>query len=458
MPRSTGLTLQELVSHTGAGVLVMAPVPLLPRLLLRAVCRGFRDAVDESLALVEEITASDLAPALAVDERAVVEGGKEPVEARAEDEGVVVSPAATTSVLVGQHFHNPTPPAAVGAQPVVAVGSLADFPSSGRREASGARPGRAEVPGCAAGDGMDEAAAQEGDGSVVAMRGTTFSQSSHPLCASDMETGEGAGDVAARGEEILGGHPTSTETNPFRRVPTEERADAIGHSMGRVGAADASGHTGRLGAAGPLLDVVGSPGAAAGSYSMGPPSGGFDTSAALSLRAGPQGSARLDIPSGLCVVTLSSGDVPSQADIFAPFSSGGGQGEGLRGGLPGTAFPAGGSVSMDDVIMQVATHCPRLRRLCLARTLGVTDMSIAALASACPHLEHLDVAWCQDVSDASVECVAVGCPKLRGLCVSGCRRVTDHGLMALAERCGSLQHLDAAWCRWVGYKIVASGG
>eukprot|EP00899_Mesostigma_viride_P027446 jgi/Mesvir1/7887/Mv11820-RA.1 len=119
------------------------------------------------------------------------------------------------------------------------------------------------------------------------------------------------------------------------------------------------------------------------------------------------------------------------------------------------ALDANNTDVTDHGVIEVALHCPRLRRLLLSE--GVSDDGIASVAQNCPRLEHLGIPHCDDMTDDALMMIAAGCPRLTQLDAirSG---IGDEGLILLAEACAGLRHLDVSWTDVTDAGVCAVAG
>lgn len=96
----------------------------------------------------------------------------------------------------------------------------------------------------------------------------------------------------------------------------------------------------------------------------------------------------------------------------------------------------------DDILGQLARHCPQLRILALPYTYQVTDAGVNALGTHLSQLESLLLTFAVEVTDSGLQRLAQGCPRLQALDLSGCRLLTDAALAALASHCPRLQRVN----------------
>eukprot|EP00899_Mesostigma_viride_P014019 jgi/Mesvir1/22618/Mv14062-RA.1 len=92
----------------------------------------------------------------------------------------------------------------------------------------------------------------------------------------------------------------------------------------------------------------------------------------------------------------------------------------------------------DGAVSALATSCPRLRHLAISCCYQVTDRCIVTLAEHCARLEHLSVEGCGKVADTGISAVARTCPRLEHLNVLGCHKVTDASITLVGEHCRQL--------------------
>ena len=78
----------------------------------------------------------------------------------------------------------------------------------------------------------------------------------------------------------------------------------------------------------------------------------------------------------------------------------------------------------DTVVLSIAKHCPKLKRLSLRRC-KVTDSSVCEVAIHCHDLLLLELARIHKLTDKCVIALAGNCPYLEELYISGCTMITS---------------------------------
>jgi hypothetical protein len=103
----------------------------------------------------------------------------------------------------------------------------------------------------------------------------------------------------------------------------------------------------------------------------------------------------------------------------------------------------------DEAIKHVATHCPLLESLNVARTMGsIGDSSLRFIGEHCRSLTSIDVSWISGrVSDDSMMHIAQCCPLLKRVAMRmTAGLVTNRTLFVIAANASGLQHLDISEC------------
>ncbi|KAK9159216.1 hypothetical protein Scep_005790 [Stephania cephalantha] len=134
----------------------------------------------------------------------------------------------------------------------------------------------------------------------------------------------------------------------------------------------------------------------------------------------------------------------------------------------------------DNSLIQVGKICRELVELDLYRSMGITDLSIAAIASGCPRLEMITLAYCKDITDTSlvslskcsrlsvveirgcssissagISTIALGCKQLTVLDVKKCHNVDDAGLLPLTNFSRSLRQINLSYCSITDVGLLA---
>jgi len=107
----------------------------------------------------------------------------------------------------------------------------------------------------------------------------------------------------------------------------------------------------------------------------------------------------------------------------------------------------------DQVLIQVATHCIKLRELRLAHCQGLTGHALKQLSIGCAHLEHFDLSYCNSITD--VQHILVNLPNWRKLCtlsMRGCNTLTTQ----LFPYHPSIISIDLSWCEQLKDTSVSS--
>uniref|UniRef100_T1ITN6 F-box domain-containing protein n=1 Tax=Strigamia maritima TaxID=126957 RepID=T1ITN6_STRMM len=107
--------------------------------------------------------------------------------------------------------------------------------------------------------------------------------------------------------------------------------------------------------------------------------------------------------------------------------------------------------NFDDVVIELAQHCRKIKCLDLWRAKSLTRVGFLAIANRCQHLQELDVGWCTDLSTAG-ECLAElarNCPKLKKLFLTAIRTFRDADVAAVSYYCPNLEQLDILGTREV---------
>ncbi|EQC37348.1 hypothetical protein SDRG_05565 [Saprolegnia diclina VS20] len=109
----------------------------------------------------------------------------------------------------------------------------------------------------------------------------------------------------------------------------------------------------------------------------------------------------------------------------------------------------------DDVLFVMATTCPDLRKLNLARCRYVTDDGLCHIAKHCTRLEVVDLSW-SIASDRTVRTLLSHAISLQRLSLQGCKAL--HGAFLDAMRIDKiatrLTHLDLSWVDGVATETV----
>ncbi|XP_019625876.1 PREDICTED: F-box/LRR-repeat protein 2-like [Branchiostoma belcheri] len=103
-------------------------------------------------------------------------------------------------------------------------------------------------------------------------------------------------------------------------------------------------------------------------------------------------------------------------------------------------FTACVAMSM-EVLQVIASKCVNLERFHVAGLADVRDDLLLTLASNCPKLSNVTFKSCNQLTDASV-CELSRCCPLREVVLSGVRSLTDRSILSLANSC---QHLDCVY-------------
>ncbi len=92
----------------------------------------------------------------------------------------------------------------------------------------------------------------------------------------------------------------------------------------------------------------------------------------------------------------------------------------------------------DAGVIELAQKCTALKDLNLCGT-SITDAAITAIATNCGDLEELVLQNCENLTDAALRVVRL--PKLTNLDLSGCSEISDAGLIELSRQCTALKSL-----------------
>jgi hypothetical protein len=102
-----------------------------------------------------------------------------------------------------------------------------------------------------------------------------------------------------------------------------------------------------------------------------------------------------------------------------------------------------GSFAGDKLLLNVSTHCPRLRVLHIPRSYNTTTVGIESVARHCPLLEDVDISRCKGVTNGVLILLAQNCHGLTRLVIRGCPVITDAGAVAVMQQCTQLEELYA---------------
>ena len=118
----------------------------------------------------------------------------------------------------------------------------------------------------------------------------------------------------------------------------------------------------------------------------------------------------------------------------------------------------------DIGFVAIATHCPQLEKLSLARSdlkHRITDVGLLGLADGCgASLKELDLRGCEMVTDVGVAWIANQAAALEVIILRGCDRITNAGCRALAEQCVHLKKIDLRGAKRVsdvGVRVLGAG-
>eukprot|EP00899_Mesostigma_viride_P006221 jgi/Mesvir1/155/Mv13516-RA.2 len=148
---------------------------------------------------------------------------------------------------------------------------------------------------------------------------------------------------------------------------------------------------------------------------------------------------------------LDVGDGPSVSDVSISMVASSCK-PGLESLLVGSA--------VTHVGLAAVIHSSRegLKRLRVRDNAGLKDRTVELLARSCPLLLRLDLAHCRDVTDAGMAVVTECCPLLEELVLEKCVAVTDGSMVPLAERCPRLRGVNWNHCPGVTDGSVAALG
>lgn len=99
--------------------------------------------------------------------------------------------------------------------------------------------------------------------------------------------------------------------------------------------------------------------------------------------------------------------------------------------------------------------CQDLSRFSAVDLPGLTDSGVSWIASGCPKLQYLNLAKCTDVRDRALVALSEKCLELRELVLEDCTGITDNGLSAL-RTCTSLEVINLNRCCNVSERGIAS--
>ncbi|KAL7603587.1 hypothetical protein Lser_V15G16215 [Lactuca serriola] len=77
---------------------------------------------------------------------------------------------------------------------------------------------------------------------------------------------------------------------------------------------------------------------------------------------------------------------------------------------------------------------------------AVTDVGISYIASGCPSLSVISLARCSTIKDSGLEILSESCKSLTEVNLASCVRITDRGIWALSQNCRKLRALKISQC------------
>jgi F-box and leucine-rich repeat protein GRR1 len=100
----------------------------------------------------------------------------------------------------------------------------------------------------------------------------------------------------------------------------------------------------------------------------------------------------------------------------------------------------------DRVVMEIATHCPKLQNVYFTGCHQLTDTSLTYLASHCPKLKRIYLGQCSKLTDATAIALSEHCPRLIEIEFSECSNITDAALWAILPVYPQLRDLRLRNC------------